>query len=101
MPSTRVGELAVGDVVNTIPGGKILVPLLRHLEAAVQGGEHLAGLEEVGFRQRLRADRVEDRDREQRRADAVAHHVDQVKGEVIFIGHVIAEGVASETRRRG
>ena len=68
-------------------------------KALFSRGQHLAGVAEVGVGQRLRAEDVHRRHRQQRRADAVAAHVEQVDGEVVGVEPVVAERVAAQVRR--
>jgi len=65
----------------------------------VQRVDDLGRVAEVGLRQRLGAEGVEGRDREQGRADAVAADVEQVHGEVVVVDPAVAERVAPELGR--
>lgn len=100
MASSGVVEPTCRPVVDPVPDREEQAVLLVHLERLVQGGQDLARVSEIGLRQRLRPQGVQGRDRQQRRADSVAAHVEQVKGEVVLVDPVVAERVAPQLGRR-
>ena len=100
MAGRGVAQPAGGAVIDAVPDGAEQLAVALHLVGLVERGEHLRGAAEVGARQGLRAQRVGDRHRQQRRAHAVAADVDQVEREVLVVDPVVAEGIAAQLGRR-
>ncbi len=97
----RVGVAAAGPrqiplraIEDAVPDREALVAVGLHRKRVVQGGKDLAGDAKIGVRQRARAEHVHDRDREQRRIEAVPRHIDQIQRQVVGIEPMIAETVA-------
>ena len=99
---SRAGELerARGRLVDAVPDREVQIVVALHLVDGVERGEHLRRIAEIDVRQRAGPQRVEGADREQRGADAVAAHVEQIDREVLRVDPVIAEGIPAEPGRR-
>ena len=68
-------------------------------KASLSALEHRGRVAEVGIGERRRPEHIDRGHREQRRADAVPAHVEQVEGHVVVVDVVMAEGIAAEFGR--
>ncbi len=99
LPGATEAEDPAARVVNAVPEGEIQPALAVHLEAVVQRRQHRRGIGEIRPRQAVDAQQVHHRGRQQRRADAVAGHIEQPDGESMLIQPAIAEPIAADIGR--
>ena len=85
MPATRVPQLPRGCTINAVPNREVEKILRLGRKRFVERGEHRRRIVKIRAGQSARTDRIQHRDREQRGADTVAAHVEQINCEMVFI----------------
>ena len=91
MTATGIYELVIVAIVNTVPDGEKQIVVLFGGKCIVECKEDLVRFAEIRVGQCMRAQHIDDRNRQQGCSPTMTADIDQIDGEVILIDPVISK----------